>query len=105
MDTPRLNPIRASLVKADVQGLAQRFGFGGGGGGGGGGGAALAGRFAERPGEATPPAQPAGGLALPASESAGEGAGPPAPTFLGTLGQLLRPPSPRACVGGGRRVF
>ncbi|HEX9393687.1 MAG TPA: hypothetical protein VF923_03490, partial [Gemmatimonadales bacterium] len=105
MDTTRLNPIRASLVKGDVQGLAQRFGFGGGGGGGGGGGAALAGRFAERPGETTPRAQPAGGLTLPASESGGEGADAPDPTFLGTLGQLLRPPSQRAGGGGGGGGF
>src|SRR5256885_8641107 len=33
---PQLDPIQTALLSGDVQGLAQRFGFGGGGGGGGG---------------------------------------------------------------------
>ncbi|MGH7675562.1 MAG: WD40/YVTN/BNR-like repeat-containing protein, partial [Gemmatimonadales bacterium] len=53
MGQEMLGPLKEGLLAGDIQGLAQRFGFGGGGGGGGGGGAA-AGRFAERPGETTP---------------------------------------------------
>src|SRR5439155_765419 len=74
-----------------------------GGGGGGGGFGAAAGRFAERPGETTPRAQPAGGFALPTLPAEGGEGGEAAPDAgtLGQLGLLLRPPSMRGTGGGG----
>jgi len=36
MSAQLLGPVKEALLAGDVQGLAQRFGFGGGGGGGGG---------------------------------------------------------------------
>ncbi len=104
----QLEPIKTALLAGDVQGLAQRFGFGpGGGGGGGGGGSAgspfVAGRFVERPGETTPRAPSAlGTLPTAGSESGGEsGEGTPDATFLTTLGTLLRRPGQPAGGGGG----
>src|SRR5262249_49589839 len=73
-----LEPMKTALLSGDIQGLAQRFGFGGAGGGGGGGGGGnvfnAQGRFNERPGETTPRAQTAGATAAPApgAESGGE---------------------------------
>ncbi len=104
-NTQQLEPIKTALLAGDLQGLAQRFGFGGGGGGGGGGGSPFnaAGRFNERPGETTPRAASAG-AALPAagSESGGEsGDAPPDATFLTTLGNLLRKPGQGGGGGGG----
>jgi photosystem II stability/assembly factor-like uncharacterized protein len=100
-----LDPIKQSLLVGDVQGLAQRFGFGGGGGGGGGGGAggggfgAQAGRFVERPGETTPRA--AGAAPAAGSGEGGEGGDAPDPGLLGTLGNLLRRPGQGGGGGGG----
>jgi hypothetical protein len=103
----QLDPIKTLLLAGDVQGVAQRFGFGGGGafggGGGGGGGAPFAGgRFNERPGETTPRA-PAAGASLPAagSESGESGDAPPDASFLQTLGTLLRRPGQTGGGGGG----
>src|SRR5207248_4581260 len=104
----QLEPIKSALLAGDVQGLAQRFGFGPGGGGGGGGGGGNAGspfaggRFVERPGEATPRA-PSGTGTIPAagSESGGESSEPADATFLTTLGTLLRRPGQPAGGGGG----
>src|SRR5205085_7484033 len=104
----QLEPIKTALLAGDVQGLAQRFGFGPGGGGGGGGGGGnagspfAAGRFVERPGETTPRAPSATGT-LPAagSESGGESSEPADATFLTTLGTLLRRPGQPAGGGGG----
>ncbi|HEY6059498.1 MAG TPA: hypothetical protein VIV10_02840, partial [Gemmatimonadales bacterium] len=106
MSAQTLDPIKTALLAGDVQGLAQRFGFGGGGGAGGGGGggvAAAGGRFVERPGETTPRAPGAAGAAAGAQQQeGGEGAADqPDPTFLGTLGQLIRLPSQRGGGGGG----
>ncbi|HMA39312.1 MAG TPA: hypothetical protein VKP10_04505, partial [Gemmatimonadales bacterium] len=103
MSTQMLDPIKTALLAGDVQGLAQRFGFGGGGGGGGGGGAPAGGRFVERPGETTPRAPGAAGAAAGAQQQeGGEGAADqPDPNFLGTLGQLIRLPSQRGGGGGG----
>src|SRR2546421_3307548 len=102
----QLEPIKSALLAGDVQGLAQRFGFGPGGGGGGGGGNAgspfAAGRFVERPGETTPRAPSATGT-LPAagSESGGESSEPADATFLPTARTLLRRPGQPAGGGGG----
>jgi hypothetical protein len=109
----QLDPIKTALLAGDVQGLAQRFGFGGAGGGGGcgggggGGGAPFnaAGRFNERPGETTPRAATAGAV-LPAAGSESGGGGesgdaPPDATFLTTLGNLLRKPGQGGGGGGG----
>ncbi|HEV8509335.1 MAG TPA: hypothetical protein VGQ48_02675 [Gemmatimonadales bacterium] len=103
----QLDPIKTLLLAGDVQGVAQRFGFGGGGafggGGGGGGGAPFAGgRFNERPGETTPRA-PSAGASLPAagSESGESGEAPPDASFLQTLGTLLRRPGQTGGGGGG----
>jgi photosystem II stability/assembly factor-like uncharacterized protein len=107
-----LKSLKQALLAGDLQGLAQRFGFGGGGGGGGGGagggfGGALAlGRFVERPGETTPrvPGASPGpqGAAGPQGES-GEEANQPDASFLGQLGQLIRValPNQRGAGGGG----
>jgi photosystem II stability/assembly factor-like uncharacterized protein len=103
----QLDPIKTLLLAGDVQGVAQRFGFGGGGafggGGGGGGGAPFAGgRFNERPGETTPRA-PSAGASLPAagSESGESGEAPPDASFLQSLGTLLRRPGQTGGGGGG----
>ncbi|HYX81081.1 MAG TPA: hypothetical protein VE714_01735, partial [Gemmatimonadales bacterium] len=84
----QLEPLKNLLLQGDVQGVAQRFGFGGGGGGGGGGGSPFnaQGRFNERPGETTPRAANAG-FALPAvSSEAGSESSDAAPdaSFLQT---------------------
>src|SRR5207302_6571204 len=101
-----LGPLKTALLAGDLQGLAQRFGFGGGGGGGGGGGAVTlsAARFVERPGETTPRAPGAtAGPAAQQQEGGESGAEQPDVGFLGTLGQLIRValPSQRGPGGGG----
>ncbi|HEV2670697.1 MAG TPA: hypothetical protein VGU74_06370, partial [Gemmatimonadales bacterium] len=104
----QLDPIKKLLLAGDVQGIAQRFGFGGGAGGGGGGGGGgapfnAAGRFNERPGETTPRTPSARG-SLPAGggESSGEsGDAAPDASFLQTLGTLLRKPGQTGGGGGG----
>ena len=99
-----LNPIRQGLLAGDLQGLAQRFGFGGGGGGGGGGGQAAvrAGApFLERPGE-TPARAAAGAPAAPQATQGGESQEPaPDPALAGRLAALLRRPGQTAGGGGG----
>ncbi|HXM37897.1 MAG TPA: hypothetical protein VN908_04460 [Gemmatimonadales bacterium] len=109
-----LDPIKAALLAADVQGLAQRFGFGGGGPGGGGGGGfggtPATGRFVERPGETTPRAPAPGGAApapppAPAGEGTEGGEAAPDASFLGQLATLLRRPGQGAGGGGGGGGF
>jgi hypothetical protein len=100
-----LDPLREAILAGDVQGIAQRFGFGGGGGGGGGGGQAAVragAAFVERPGET--PARAAGAAAAAAAPQQQEGQEGPAPEpgFLGTLGNLLRAGIPGAPTGGGQ---
>jgi hypothetical protein len=97
-----LGPIKDALLAGDVQGLAQRFGFGGGGFGGA--GAFVTGRFVERPGETTPRAVTATGApaAAPAEGGGGEsGESAPDPSLLGQLGNLLRRPGQGGGGGGG----
>ncbi|HSD32643.1 MAG TPA: hypothetical protein VLB49_12080 [Gemmatimonadales bacterium] len=104
MSPQMLDPIKSGLLEGDIQGLAQRFGFGGGGGGGGGAAAAAlaAGRFVERPGETTPRAPGAPGAPAAAQQQeGGEEANQPDASFLTTLGQLIRLPSQRGAGGGG----
>jgi photosystem II stability/assembly factor-like uncharacterized protein len=105
---PMMNQIREAILKGDVQGLAQRFGFGGGGGGGGfGGGFGVlpqAQRWVERPGEQAPGrGGGAGGPGGAAAEAQGEGqqaeqAQQSDPSLLQQLAALLRPPG---TTGGG----
>jgi len=104
-----LDPIKTALLSGDLQGLAQRFGFGGGGGPGG--GAAPGGRFIERPGETVPRVPGAPGAPAPAGqpaeggEGAAGGAGQPDASFLGTLGDLIRVALPGQRAGGGGGGF
>ncbi len=99
----QLEPIKALLLTGDVQGVAQRFGFGGGGGGGGGGGSPFVnGRFVERPGETTPRAATATAALPSGGESGGESSdAAPDASFLTTLGTLLRKPGQGGGGGGG----
>jgi hypothetical protein len=100
-----LNPIRQGLLSGDVQGLAQRFGFGGGGGGGGGGQAAVrAGApFIERPGEtvARAPGRAAGATPAAAAEGSESQEPAPDPGMLAQLAALLRRPGQTGGGGGG----
>ena len=102
MSEQMLGSMKQALLAGDVQGLAQRFGFGGGGGGGGGGGRGVlrfGGPFLERPGETTPRGQGAAPGGAQSQEGSEEQAGEADPSFFGQLGQLLRPPGQQG--GGG----
>src|SRR5207245_11483179 len=61
--------------------------------------------FVQRAGQTAPRGPPAGGLTLATGTESGEGgageSAAPDPSFLGQLGQLLRPPSMRGSGGGG----
>jgi hypothetical protein len=104
-----LSGIKQGLLAGDLQGLAERFGFGGGGGGGGGGnqptvraGAA----FVERPGEtqaraATAGAAGGGGAGGATSESSEGADAAPDAAFVGQLAALLRRPGQGGGGGGG----
>jgi photosystem II stability/assembly factor-like uncharacterized protein len=101
-----LNGVRQALLAGDIQGLAQRFGFGGGGGGGGGfgGGAGVrAGApWVDRPGETTPRAPGAAAAAAAGQQQEGGEAAPVDPGFAGQLAGLLRAGVPSlAGTGGG----
>jgi photosystem II stability/assembly factor-like uncharacterized protein len=99
-----LTAIKQGLLAGDLQGLAERFGFGGGGGGGGGGQAAVraGAAFVERPGET--PARAAGAVAAGAAtgSESGEGAdAAPDPGLAQQLAGLLRRPGQTGGGGGG----
>jgi photosystem II stability/assembly factor-like uncharacterized protein len=107
-----LTAIKQGLLAGDLQGLAERLGFGGGGGGGAGGGFGGGGTpppragapFVERPGE-TPAraAAAAGAAAAPvagAESSEGADAAPDA-AFVTQLANLLRRPGQTGGGGGG----